>query len=261
MAVFEQNDTKIFCFFRLDFSFFNSTFVADIISKSANKLTMEKKILEALTEKYTGVKESILRRVATKLAKTVTSEDDIATAVEGAFADVLEAYGDQRATDAQKTAVLNYEKKHNLKDGKAVGGGEPDNDEPADDVKPASDDAPAWAKKLMDANEALQKRLDQLDGERTQSSRKSIIDKLIEPLPASIRKAYQRQELASMSEEDFTALQEEIKAEVDEINSDLSAKGAVFGKPAATGGRSDSNKDKASDAEADAVVKMMGGIK
>lgn len=221
---------------------------------------MEKKILEALIEKYSGVKESILRRVATKLAKTVTSEDDITTAVEGAFADVLEAYGDQRATDAQKTAVLNYEKKHNLKDGKAVGGGEPNDDEPADGEK-GGDDAPAWAKKLMDANEALQKRLDQMDGERTQNSRKTIIDKLIEPLPASIRKAYQRQQLASMSEEDFTALQEEIKAEVDEINSDLSAKGAVFGKPAATGGRTDGNKGKASEAEADAVVKMMGGIK
>lgn len=220
---------------------------------------MEKKILEALTEKYSGVKESILRRVATKLAKTVEKEDDIATAVEGAFADVLEAYGDQRATDATKTAVLNYEKKHNLKDGKAISGDEPD-DEPTKGEN-GGDDAPAWAKKLMDANEALQKRLDQLDGERTQNSRKSIIDKLIEPLPASIRKAYQRQQLSSMSEEEFTALQDEIKAEVDEINSDLSAKGAIFGKPAATGGRTDSNKGKASDAEADAVVKMMGSIK
>jgi hypothetical protein len=243
----------------LDFSFYDFTFVADIISKSANNLTMEKKILDALTEKYTGVKESILRRVATKLAKTVTSEDDIATAVEGAFADVLEAYGDQRATDATKTAVLNYEKKHNLKDGKAISGDEP-NQEPTSS-EPGGDEAPAWAKKLIEANTALKERLDQLNGERMQSSRKSVIDKLIEPLPASIRKAYQRQELASMSEEDFTALQEEIKAEVDEINSDLSAKGAVFGKPAATGGRSDSNKGKASDAEADAVVKMMGGIK
>jgi hypothetical protein len=220
---------------------------------------MEKKILEALTEKYSGVKESILRRVAVKLAKTVASEDDITTAVEGAFADVLEAYGDQRATDAQKTAVANYERKHNLKDGKAIGG-EPDNDEP-NNQEPAADEPPAWAKKLLDENKSLKERLDQMDGERTQNTRKSIIDKLIEPLPASIRKAYQRQQLASMSEEDFTALQDEIKAEVDEISSDLSSKGAVFGKPAATGGRTDSNKGKASEAEADAVVKMMGGIK
>ena len=101
---------------------------------------MEKKILDALTERYSGVKESILRRVAAKLAKNVENEDDITTAVEGAFADVLEAYGDQRATDATKTAVLNYEKKHNLKDGKAVDGGKPDDKEP--EPIPA-DDTPA----------------------------------------------------------------------------------------------------------------------
>ena len=217
---------------------------------------MEKKILDALTEKYTGVKESILRRVATKLAKTVENEDDIATAVEGAFSDVLKAYGDQRATDAQKTAVANYERKHGLKDGKAVDGGKPDEQEPETGEK-GGDDTPAWAKRLMDANEALQKRLDQLDGERTQNSRKSIIDKLIEPLPASIRKAYQRQQLASMSEEEFTSLQEEIKAEVDEINSDLSSKGAIFGKPGATGGRTDGNKNKATEAEAKEFLKLM----
>ena len=216
---------------------------------------MEKKILEALTEKYTGVKEPILRRVAAKLAKTVENEDDIATAVEGAFADVLEAYGDQRATDAQKTAVANYERKHGLKDGKAISGGEP-TQEPTSGEQ-GGDDTPAWAKKLMDANEALQKRLDQLDGERTQNSRKSIIDKLIEPLPASIRKAYQRQQLATMSEEEFTALQGEIKTEVDEINSDLSSKGAVFGKPGATGGRTDGNKNKATEAEAKEFLKLM----
>lgn len=216
---------------------------------------MEKKILDALTEKYTGVKESILRRVATKLAKTVENEDDIATAVEGAFSDVLEAYGDQRATDAQKTAVANYERKHGLKDGKAISGDEPIQ-EPTTGEQ-GGDDTPAWAKRLMDANEALQKRLDQLDGERTQNSRKSIIDKLIEPLPASIRKAYQRQQLASMSEEEFTSLQDEIKAEVDEINSDLSSKGAIFGKPGATGGRTDGNKNKATEAEAKEFLKLM----
>lgn len=215
---------------------------------------MEKKILDALTEKYTGVKESILRRVANKLAKTVENEDDIATAVEGAFSDVLEAYGDQRATDAQKTAVANYERKHGLKDGKAIGD-EPD-DEPTTGEK-GGDDTPAWAKRLMDANEALQKRLDKMDGERTQNSRKSIIDKLIEPLPASIRKAYQRQQLASMSEEEFTSLQDEIKAEVDEINSDLSSKGAIFGKPGATGGHTDGNKNKATEAEAKEFLKLM----
>ena len=39
--------------------------------------------------------------------------------VEGiSFSDVLNSYGDFRAGDASKTAVTNYEKRHNLKDGK-----------------------------------------------------------------------------------------------------------------------------------------------
>ena len=41
--------------------------------------------------------------------------------VEGiSFQDVLNSYGDFRAGDASVTAVKNYEKKHNLKDGKTI---------------------------------------------------------------------------------------------------------------------------------------------
>lgn len=212
---------------------------------------MEKKILDALTDKYAGVKESILRRVATKLAKTVESEDDIATAIEGAFTDVLEAYGDQRATDAQKTAVANYERKHNLKDGKAVDGGKPVEDEP--DNK-GDDNPPAWAQQLLEDNKRLTERLNKMDGERTTKTRKSIIDEIIKPLSESSRKAYQHIALGSMSEEDFTDLQETIKGEVQELVNEQSARGAVFGRPASTGKQ---NTSKATKEEADEFLKLM----
>jgi hypothetical protein len=236
--------------FRLDFSFFHPIFVADIISK-AQKLTMEKKILDALTEKYTGVKESILRRVATKLAKTVENEDDIATAVEGAFSDVLEAYGDQRATDAQKTAVANYERKHGLKDGKAVDGGKPD-DEPA--PIPA-DDTPEWAKALIEANKSLKERLDAMDGEKRSQSRRSVIDSILEPLTEAQRRPYKHMRLEDMSEDDFSALQETIKGEVDELVNEQNARSTVFGRPAQLGKQQ--NNQQATDKEVDAVVKTM----
>ena len=213
---------------------------------------METKIFDALSEKYSGVKESILRRVAAKLAKTVTSEDDITTAVDGAFTDVLEAYGDQRATDAQKTAVANYERKHNLKDGKAINGGEPDNNEPDNTT---ADDTPAWAKQLLEENKKLTERLNKMDGERTTKTRKSIIDEIIKPLTESGRKAYQHIALGSMSEEDFTALQETIKGEVQELVNEQSARGAVFGRPASTGKQ---NTGKASEQEAKEFLKLMG---
>ena len=212
---------------------------------------MEKKILDALTDKYSGVKESILRRVATKLAKTVTEEDDIATAVDGAFADVLEAYGDQRATDAQKTAVANYERKHNLKDGKAVDGGKPD-EEP--EQKPA-DDTPEWAKALIEANKSLKERLDAMDGEKRSQSRRSIIDGILEPLTEVQRKPYKHMRLEDLSEDDFSALQETIKGEVDELVNEQNARSTVFSRPAQVGKQQ--NGQKATDAEVDAVLKTM----
>jgi hypothetical protein len=212
---------------------------------------MEKKILDALIEKYTGVKEPILRRVAAKLAKTVENEDDIATAIEGAFTDVLEAYGDQRATDAQKTAVANYERKHNLKDGKAVDGGKPD-DEPA--PIPA-DDTPEWAKALIEANKSLKERLDAMDGEKRSQSRRSVIDGILEPLTEAQRKPYKHMRLEDMSEDDFSALQETIKGEVDELVNEQNARSTVFGRPAQLGKQQ--NGQQATDKEVDAVVKTM----
>jgi hypothetical protein len=213
---------------------------------------MEKKILDALIEKYSGVKEPILRRVATKLAKTVENEEDITTAVDGAFTDVLEAYGDQRATDAQKTAVANYERKHNLKDGKAVDGGKPNNDEP--DTNPA-DDTPEWAKALIEANKSLKERLDAMDGEKRSQSRRSVIDGILEPLTEVQRKPYKHMRLEDMSEDDFAALQETIKGEVDELVNEQNARSTVFGRPAQTGKQP--NNQQATDAEVDAVMKTM----
>lgn len=87
---------------------------------------MKEKILQALKTKYTGVQALVLDRVADELAKTVTEEANIETAIGGVgglittFNSILQSEGDRRATDAQKTAIGNYEKQHNLKEGKAI---------------------------------------------------------------------------------------------------------------------------------------------
>ena len=78
-------------------------------------------ILEQLKTKFSGVSEDILGRVAKKLAGTAKTEEEVKTAVDGVtFQQLLESYGDSRANDATKTAEMNYEKKHGLKDGKVV---------------------------------------------------------------------------------------------------------------------------------------------
>lgn len=79
----------------------------------------KEQILEALKTKFQGVQASILDRVATKLAQTVTTEEQVKTAVEGVtIQQVIESYGDSRATQATSTAVHNYEAKYGLKDGR-----------------------------------------------------------------------------------------------------------------------------------------------
>lgn len=94
---------------------------------------MKTKILEGLKTKFEGVEDAILERVAKKLSKTVTKEEDVKTAVDGVtFQSILQSYGDSRADEASSSAVKNYETKHNIKDGKPVtAGGDDGADEPA----------------------------------------------------------------------------------------------------------------------------------
>lgn len=87
---------------------------------------MKEKILAALKTKFVGVPDAILDRIATQRAKTVTTEDQITPLVEGlTLQNVFDSYGDSRATEASQTAVSNYEKKHNIKDGKPGANPEP----------------------------------------------------------------------------------------------------------------------------------------
>ena len=57
--------------------------------------------MNALTTKFPGVSATILGRIADKLAKTAVTAEDVKTTVDGVtFQQVLESYGDSRATEA-----------------------------------------------------------------------------------------------------------------------------------------------------------------
>jgi len=215
---------------------------------------MKQKILEALKTRYAGVAESILDRVADKLAKTVTDDDGIATAVDGAFNDILESYGDKRATDATKTAVLNYERKHGLKDGQKVSGGEPKPIEP----EPKQDDMPAWAQALVESNKKLADRLAAIDGERTATTRRGKLNEALKDLPDVLRKGYNRIDVTNMSDEEFSKMLEELPSEVAEAQKEMGAKQAVFGRPSNPSKKSaPNNTDEASEAEVKEVMKHL----
>ena len=103
----------------------------------------------------------------------VTDETKVNSIVEGiSFSDVLNSYGDFRAGDATRTSVQNYEKKHNLKDGKPI---ENPNPNPNPNPEDKKDDVPAWAQALIDSNKNLSTELSALKQEKLQATRQEQI--------------------------------------------------------------------------------------
>lgn len=136
-------------------------------------MTIFEQILTGLQQQFAGVDTATLTRIATKKAEGVTDETKVNSIVEGiSFQDVLTSYGDFRAGDARITAVANYEKKHNLKDGKPIENPEEKKDEKKDDKK---DEVPSWAQALIDSNKSLSEKLTAYEAEKAQAQRNSQI--------------------------------------------------------------------------------------
>lgn len=197
-------------------------------------------IFEALKAKFTGGNAAVLNRIADKLAKTVTSAEQVATAVAGItqdFVDMMESYGDARATEAAQTSVRNYEATHGIKDGKPIGGGQ--QTQPTTVVQPANPAAggaeavPAWAQSLLDSNKTMAQEIANLKAERTTTSRRQQLSTIISKLPEKLRKPYERMAIDSLTDEQFNTLVGEVTTEVNDLANDINSKGAVFTTPAA----------------------------
>ena len=140
-------------------------------------MNIYEKLLAALKTKFQGVEDAILQRIASKKAEGVTDESKVNSIVEGiSFQDVLTSYGDYRADGAQKTAVSNYEKKHNIKDGKPIE--EPKPQDPPTDPKPnePQDLAAQIAAALGTALKPLTDRMDAMDAKTKADIRNKQID-------------------------------------------------------------------------------------
>lgn len=226
---------------------------------------MRQQILDALKAKFTGVSEKILGRIADRLAKTVTTQEQVATAVEGVtFQQVLDSYGDSRATEATQTAVANYEAKHGLKDGKVVQKPEPTGGSKTDGDGDGGEKIPAWAQALIESNKTLTEQVRTMQGEKLTANRREQLSKIISTLPPSIRKAYERTPVDTLTDEEFETLKGEITSEAAEIAKETTAKGVVFGRPTVQGGTktqqspADNGGKEATDDEAKAVVDKLG---
>ena len=137
-------------------------------------MTILEQILAGLQTKFSGVDTAILTRIATKKAEGVTDETKVNSIVEGiSFSDVLNSYGDFRAGDATRTSVLNYEKRHNLKDGKPIENPNP-NPNPKPEEKP-DDMATIIANAVSAAVKPLSDKLAQFETEKSQATRQEQI--------------------------------------------------------------------------------------
>lgn len=141
-------------------------------------MNIYEQILAGLKTKFQGVEDATLQRIASKKAEGVTDESKVNSIVEGiSFQDVLTSYGDYRADGAQKTAVANYEKKHNIKDGKPIE--EPKPQDPLPTPTPqTTEQVPAWAQSLIDSNKTLSEKLAAMDAKTKADERNQQIDEV-----------------------------------------------------------------------------------
>ena len=141
-------------------------------------MNIYEQILAGLKTKFQGVEDATLQRIASKKAEGVTDESKVNSIVEGiSFQDVLTSYGDYRADGAQKTAVANYEKKHNIKDGKPIE--EPKPQDPLPTPTPqTTEQVPAWAQSLIDSNKTLSEKLAAMDAKTKADIRSQQIEEV-----------------------------------------------------------------------------------
>ena len=138
-------------------------------------MNIYEQILAGLKTKFQGVDDATLQRIASKKAEGVTDESKVNSIVEGiSFQDVLTSYGDYRADGAQKTAVSNYEKKHNIKDGKPIEEPKPQ-DPPPTQTPQTTEQVPAWAQSLIDSNKTLSEKLAAMDAKTKADERNQQI--------------------------------------------------------------------------------------
>ena len=146
-------------------------------------MNIYEQILAGLRTKFAGVDDATLQRIASKKAEGVTDESKVNSIVEGiTFQDVVTNYGDFRANGASETsrknAIADYEKQHNLKNGKPIE--EPKPQEPPTDPKPnePQDLAAQIAAALGTALKPLTDRMDAMDAKTKADARNAQIDEV-----------------------------------------------------------------------------------
>jgi len=125
---------------------------------------MREKILALLLAKFAGVRKDGLAQLAASMALTVTTEDEANTVVGAITADGINAFVtdwrkevDAENSRATKTYEEGLRKKFDFVEKK----------EPNPNPVPTPDDAPAWAKSIIESNRAMAARIENFEKAKT----------------------------------------------------------------------------------------------
>jgi len=205
---------------------------------------MKEEILALLLAKFAGVRKDGLAQLALMLSLQAANKEEATALVEKFTPDKVNDFVkdwrkdvDKEVSDANKTFEGTLKKKYDLVEKK----------EPVDPSKkdPNPDDqTPAWAKTLIESNQKMTERLNNIEGEKITTSRLQQLEGKFANVPES----YKTQRIAdaklfihSMDETAFTEYLTKTDADIVAFNQELADKGLSgsskprFGQPNADG--------------------------
>lgn len=203
---------------------------------------MYEKILALLLAAYAGVRQDGLKQLAKSLALQAADETEATALVEKLNREKVDNFVkewrkdvDKEVSDGVKTNETKLKEKFEFVEKKA-------DPKPAD--PPAGgDDAPAWAKALIEQNKELSNRLTAFEAGKTTETRLQKFQAKLDGLPESIKtqrlKDFKR--MAFDKDEDFEGYLTEVETDITALKQELSniglgGQGAprFGGKPSAT---------------------------
>ena len=136
---------------------------------------MVDKLLQSLKTKYAhlGLKESVLKVIATRLAPTVKDDTEIENAVKSVEEEVklLQSVADEGRTSLSKAEEARKKLEKELEEARAKSNPNPQNP-PTPPTEPKPDEMPAWAKGLLEAVNKQNETIAAFQAEKQQQTAK-----------------------------------------------------------------------------------------
>ena len=136
---------------------------------------MVDKLLQSLKTKYAhlGLKESVLKVIATRLATTVKDDTEIENTVKSVEEEVklLQSVADEGRTSLSKAEEARKKLEKELEEMRAKSNPNPQNP-PTPPTEPKPDEVPAWAKSLVEVVNKQNETIAALQAEKQQQSAK-----------------------------------------------------------------------------------------